>query len=142
MLIDLTKMEVTNKIMVRRNLWKYQNQVLAKCNPFNNEIENDGTTHGSPCNENLESIVIIGENMKVQIKGAESQRNNNSSEITEIVLWKIKSFIEYHIKEKDPWKDALVMRKTCQSLAKYRYWLNVKDLYRIFALFWFWKYIE
>ena len=107
--------------MVRTNLWKYQNQVLAKCNPFNNEIENDGTTHGSLCNENLESIVIIGENMKVQIKGAESQRNNNSSEITEIVLWKIKSFIEYHIKEKDPWKDALVMRKTCQSLGKYRY---------------------
>ena len=114
--------------MVRRNFWKYQNQVLPKYNPFNNKIENDETTHGSPCNENLESIVIIGENMKDQIKGAESQRNNNSSEITEIGLWKIKSFTEYHIKEKDPWKDALVMRKGGQSFGKYRHWLSVKDL--------------
>ena len=66
--------------------------------------------------------------MKDQIKGTESQRNDNSPEITEIVLWKIKSFIEYHIKEKDPWKDALVMRKGGQSFGKYRHWLSVKDL--------------
>ena len=36
-------------------------------------------------------------------------RTNNSSEIYEVVLPYNKSFMEYHIKQSDPWKDALAM---------------------------------
>ena len=61
--------------------------------------------------------------MKGQIKEVVvSQRNNNSSDINEVILAKIKPFIEYCIKENDNWKDALVMSKAGNSFGKCRYW--------------------
>ena len=39
----------------------------------------------------------------------------------------MKSFVEYHIKESNPWRDVLVISKSGNSSGKNKYWLSVKD---------------
>ena len=74
-------------------------------------------------------VLIYNRTESIQIKEAASQKGNNSSETNEVVLSKMKSLIEYHIKESNPSKDALVVGKAGKSSGKYRYWLNVKILF-------------
>lgn len=54
---------------------------------------------------NLEYIINSAANMNDQKNEAATQRNDNPSEINEIVLPKMKSLIEYCVKAYNPWKD-------------------------------------